>query len=335
MHIRAISTPNIALIKYWGNRNEEWRLPAADSLSFTLDRPIVEVVVTHSEQFSARNFELDGTERILVDTESKRLEKHFLLTKKYLDTIGAADAFPASVSLEIRSKISKRIGLASSAAVFSALAEGYAGFVEKLSRHDVSVLARLGSGSASRSVFGGFVVMIAGEGQAIDTSYAEQIAPQTHWKLWDIVIVPSHEEKEIGSTEGHALAHTSALFETRLREVPKRQKMCVEAVKQRDFEKLQKVSEEDCLDMHAVMASSTPSLRYLSEETHRIIREIEELRARTHLSVLYTMDAGPTVHLICDESALTAVRAYANAQKECTVFEAGIGAGSHTLDSSL
>lgn len=331
MYIRAVSTPNIALIKYWGNRNEEWRLPAADSLSFTLDQPIVEVAVTHAQRFSARNFEPDGTERTLVDKESKRLEKHFLLIKKYLDTVGAADAFPASVSLEIRSKIYKGIGLASSAAVFSALAEAYAGFVGKLSRRDVSVLARLGSGSASRSVFGGFVVMIAGDGQAIDTAYAEQIAPQTHWKLWDIVIVPSHQEKEKGSTEGHALAHTSPLFETRLREVPRRQRMCVEAVQQRDFEKLQKVSEEDCLDMHAVMASSTPSLRYLSWETHRIIREIEELRARAHLSVLYTMDAGPTVHLICDESALPTVRAYANAQNGCIVFEAGIGKGSHML----
>ena len=79
------------------------------------------------------------------------------------------------------------------------------------------------------------------------------------------------------------------------------------------------------------MASSTPSLRYLSDETYRIIREIEKLRARENLAVLYTIDAGPTVHLICDESALPAVREYASAQDEYTVFEAGIGNGSHIL----
>ena len=173
--------------------------------------------------------------------------------------------------------------------------------------------------------------MIAGEGDAIGASYAKEIAPANHWKLRDIIIVPSHKEKETGSTEGHVLAHTSPLFEARLRAIPQRQKTCIEAIREKDFEKLARVSEEDCLDMHAVMASSTPALRYLSEETHRIIREIKELRAREHLAVLYTMDAGPTVHLICEESALPAVRGYASAQKDCTIFEAEIGKGSRVV----
>src|SRR3989344_6563971 len=172
MSIRAVSTPNIAFIKYGGNRNEELRLPAADSLSMTLDQPVVEVLVGHAEQFAARSFDADGTERVLKDKEVRRLEKHFLLAKKYLHSIGAADAFADSVSLEIRSKIPKSVGLASSAAVFSALADAYGGFdrlpaggfVNNLSRRDVSVLARLGSGSASRSVFGGFSAFVAGEG---------------------------------------------------------------------------------------------------------------------------------------------------------------------------
>ena len=173
--------------------------------------------------------------------------------------------------------------------------------------------------------------MIAGMGETIDASYAEEIAPGNYWKLTDIIIVPSHEEKEKGSSEGHALAHTSPLFMSRLHEIPRRQKLCVEAIREKDFEKLQRVCEEDCLDMHAVMASSTPSLRYLSKESHRIIREIEALRAREHLAVLFTLDAGPTVHLICEESALSAVRAYAAAQSGCTVFEAGVGGGSHVV----
>ena len=331
MSIRAVSTPNVALIKYWGNRNEELRLPAADSLSITLDQPVVEVRVEHAEQFSARSFEPEGTERALTDKENNRLEKHFLLVKRYLDTIGEAHLFPASVSLEIRSKIPKSIGLASSAAVFSVLAEAYAEFGKELPRRDISILARLGSGSASRSVFGGFVAMVAGEGEAIDSSYAEQVAPQTHWKLWDIIIVPSVKEKETGSTEGHSLARTSPLFESRLREISARQKACIEAVQEKDFEKVARVAEEDCLDMHAVMASSTPPLNYLSKETYRIIRDIKELRAREHLSVLYTMDAGPTVHLVCEESALLAVRTFANAQEGCAVFEAGIGSGSRHI----
>ncbi|OGG61491.1 diphosphomevalonate decarboxylase [Candidatus Kaiserbacteria bacterium RIFCSPHIGHO2_02_FULL_59_21] len=328
MSIRAASAPNIALIKYWGNRNEELRLSAADSLSMTLDQPTVEVIADHAETFAARGFEPGGAERKLAEKEADRLRKHFLLVKRYLDAIGAAEAFPAGVSLEIRSKVPRGVGLASSAAVFSAIAEAYAGFAGELSRRDVSVLARLGSGSASRSVFGGFSAMIAGEGDAIGASYAEQIAPPAHWNLRDVVIAPSATEKATGSTEGHALARTSPLFEKRLRGIPSRQRDCIDAILKKDFEKLQKVAEEDCLDMHAVMASSAPPLCYLSEETHRIIREIEELRTRERLPVLYTMDAGPTVHLICEERALPAVRVYARAQKNCAIFEAGVGSGS-------
>src|SRR3989344_232483 len=152
MSVRAVSTPNIAIIKYWGNRNEEWRLPAADSLSITLDNPSVEVAVDHSEKFSARSFEPDGSEQVLTEKEIERLEKHFLLTKKYLDDIGEAKAFPSAVSIEVRSRIPRSIGLASSSAVFSALAEAYAGFdkltaggfEKRVPRHNISILARLG-----------------------------------------------------------------------------------------------------------------------------------------------------------------------------------------------
>ncbi len=328
MPIRATSAPNIALIKYWGNRNEELRLPAADSLSMTLDQPIVEVVVNHSQEFTARSFDANNNEDLLKERELARLRQHFVLAKKYLKYIGETDVFPAEVSLEIRSKIPRGVGLASSAAIFSALAEAYAGFAPKISRRNVSILARLGSGSASRSTCGGFAAMIAGEGDEADASYAEQIAPEGHWKLWDVIIVPSTVEKITGSTEGHALAHTSPLFSQRLRAIKARQKMCVEAIQQKDFEKLRVVAEEDCMNMHAVMASSTPALKYLSDDTYRIIREVEELRSSEGLAVLYTMDAGPSVHLICDESALPSVRAYAGTQKKCTVFEAGIGQGS-------
>lgn len=328
MTTRATSTPNIALIKYWGNRNDGLRLPAGDSLSITLDQPLVEVCVKEAQKFSVRSYHGE-LERELSDTAKKRIQDHFLAVRKYLQK--RAGNIPEAVAVEIRSRVPRGIGLASSAAVFSALAEAYAGFTLEISRKNMSILARLGSGSASRSVYGGYVAMIAGEGDREDSSYALQIAPKDHWKLWDVVIVPSQNEKSTGSTEGHSLAHTSPLFAARMQEVPRRQKECIEAILKKDFEKLQAVSEEDCLDMHAVMISSTPSLNYLSPETHRIVEEIQVLRSEKGLAVLYTMDAGPTVHLICDEAALPSVREYANAQSGCTVFEAGVGGGSHLI----
>ena len=76
------------------------------------------------------------------------------------------------------------------------------------------------------------------------------------------------------------------------------------------------------------MQTQTPSLQYLNDETYRITEGIEDLRTREHLPVLYTMDAGPTVHLICTEEALATIRAFAHAQRNCTIFEAKIGEGA-------
>lgn len=330
MIVRARSTPNIALIKYWGNRNDSLRLPMADSLSITLDKPLVEVAAQAADKFSVKSFQPNGEEIKLSEKEISRLERHFNLSKEFLTSTGAKN-LPSAVALEIRSQVPRGVGIASSAAVFSAIAEAYSGFVPGTSSRDISVFARLGSGSASRSIYGGFVAMIAGKGDTLGASYAEQIAPADHWRLWNIIIAPSIKEKKTGSTEGHALAATSPLYEKRIQEIGSRQERCVDAILRRDFAALQKVSEEDCMDMHEVMRTSNPPLEYLSAETYRIIDEIKKLRSEKDLPVLYTMDAGPTVHLICEESALTDLRKYAQKQKDCFVLESTVGNGSTIL----
>jgi diphosphomevalonate decarboxylase len=253
-----------------------------------------------------------------------------------------ADAIPESVSITIRSAIPPAIGIASSAAVFSGLAKAYAELITCnlqpaiLSFRDVSIIARLGSGSAARSIFGGFVSLCndAQSSPDIASAYASQIAPEEHWQLFDTIIVPTMEEKKVGSTEGHHLAHTSPYFKKRIEVIGnRRQQECIDAILAKDFEKLQAITEEDCWDMHNVMQTQTPPLQYLNDETYRIVDEITELREREHLPVLYTMDAGPTVHLICTAEALKTVREYAHAQKSCTVFEAGMGKGAELMEN--
>ena len=140
--------------------------------------------------------------------------------------------------------------------------------------------------------------------------------------------MPSSAEKKVGSLEGHTLAHTSPFFEKRTEAIESyRQKECIDAILQKDFEKLQKISEEDCVDMHHVMETSDPPLRYLTEETHRIVREIKSFRASEHIPVLFTMDAGPTVHLVCTEEAVKSVRDLASAMKSSRIIEAKVGSG--------
>lgn len=332
MNIRAISQPNIALIKYWGNRNDTLRIPAADSLSMTLDAPSITVTLEQSDALAVHSFTIDKKERKLSQKEMLRFEKHFELMYEYAQTKGM-DYLPTPVRVRIDSEIPESIGLASSAALFSAISRGYAEFFRKyiaLNERDISILSRLGSGSASRSTFGGFVAMKV-EDEGIQNAYAEQLFDEYHWPLHDIIIAPSTAQKKVGSTEGHAIASTSPHWKERLQAIPDRMKECQSAILTKDFEKLQRVAEIDTLDMHTVMQTSATPLEYLSEETHRIIKDIKTLRSKEHLEVLYTMDAGPTVHLICTDAAKDAVLSYAKTQTSCTIFETSVGAGSKII----
>ena len=343
MRSLARSTPNIALIKYWGNRNEELRLPMADSLSMTLDHPTVEISIEESDRFVIRSFDPDDNEKALTEKQMSRWEKTLDLCRRYLSTLHASNTLPKNIALSIRSHIPPAVGLASSAAVFSCLAKAIAGFVAskiELTDEQVSVLARLGSGSAARSIYGGFSALLAKTQDPrpktqdfdIDSSYAIQIAPTNHWLLQDIIVIPSHDEKKVGSTEGHALASTSPFYKQRIEDIrTRRQQECIDAILKKDFEKLQHVTEEDALDMHHVMETSVPPLHYLTADTHRIVNAIKDLRTKEHFPVLFTMDAGPTVHLLCTEEAESKVLAFANAQKGCTIFSTKVGPGASLL----
>ena len=335
MQAKAHSTPNIAFIKYWGNRSEELRLPQAASLSMTLDRPTVEIVIQEADAFSVRSFLADGGEKALREKDIERFRKVLSLMRRYLETLHAKDALPEHSAITVRSHIPPAIGLASSAAVFSCLAKAVAGLVaEKITLTDMqtSILARLGSGSAARSIFGVFSTLEEGSGMELGSSWSEQIADERHWLLHDIVLIPALEEKKVGSTEGHALASTSPFYATRIETIrSRRQQECIDAIRMKDFEKLQNVTEEDCLDMHHVMETSSPSLHYLNEDTHRVVNAIKGLRSKEHIPVLFTMDAGPTVHLVCPDEAKDAVLSFANAQKGCTIFKAKVGPGAKII----
>lgn len=335
MQAKARSTPNIAFIKYWGNRLDELRLPMAPSLSMTLDRPTVEITVEEADAFLVRSFLADGSEKTLKEKDIERFRKVITLMQRYLGTMGAENTLPESIAISVHSHIPPAIGLASSAAVFSCLAKAAAGFVApKISLTDkqVSILARLGSGSAARSAFGGFATLEEGNGMEIGDAWSEQIASERHWLLHDIVVIPAMEEKKVGSTEGHASAHSSPFYAERVKSIrARRQRECIEAIQKKDFEALQRVTEEDCLDMHHVMQTQNPPLFYLNAETHRIVNAVQELRKKEHLPVLFTMDAGPTVHLVCPEEGVQAIRAFAKAQQGCTIFETRVGPGAALL----
>lgn len=357
--ITARSTPNIALIKYWGNRHDEFRLCANENLAMTLDGPYVDVSVEPADELSVTSKNKEMNEK-----DIQRFAKTLDLINAYLSTINYP--LSTSISIEIDSHIPSSIGLASSAAVFSALAKAIAGLIEEnagentselragtpalrdgiFSNHQsgssariglftdeqISVMARLGSGSAARSIFGGYGAIRNEENMFIDGSKGWQVADEHHWNLHDIIIVPSTEEKKVGSSEGHPKAWTSPDFQARVDAINgHRQQECIDAILNKNFEKLQAVAEEDCMEMHHCMQTQNPALNYLSDETYKILDEIKSLRTTEHLPVLYTMDAGPTVHLFCTDESKERIAEYAHAQKGCQVFEAKVGRGTYIL----
>jgi diphosphomevalonate decarboxylase len=188
-------------------------------------------------------------------------------------------------------------GIASSASAFAALslaASRAAGL--DLDEAALSRLARTGSGSACRSVPGGFVEWRAGNGH--EDSYAYSIAPPEHWELTDCVAIVSREQKATGSSEGHPLAYTSPLQAARVDDAPRRLSICRQAILDRDFETLAEVVEMDSNMMHGVIMTSSPRILYWQPATLTIMLAVTAWR-KQGLSVCYTIDAGPNVHVIC------------------------------------
>ncbi len=295
MEATAAAGPNIAFVKYWGNRDDHLRLPANGSISLTLDPLETRVHVRFDAALPTDQVLVQGAEA--PPATAARLTAHLDLVREL-----AGLHMPARV--ETQSNFPQGAGLASSAAVFAALTTAAAAAAGlHLDPRALSRLARRGSGSACRSVFGGYVEWYAGEDDA--TSFAEPLASAEHWQLSDLIAIVEAEHKAVGSSTGHALAPTSPLQAARVADAPRRLRECRSAILERDFERLAWIAELDSHMMHAVMLTSTPPLLYWTPATIAVIRTVHQAR-QNGIAVFCTIDAGPNVHCLCPaESADT------------------------------
>jgi len=286
--ITAQAHPNIAFIKYWGNRDNSLRLPSTSSISMNLDGLFARTTVTFSDSFTLDSLRIGNR-----PVTGPGLERVSL----FLDLVRQLAGMNLRAQVVSDNNFPSGAGIASSAAAFAALAlaaSRAAGL--DLSEAELSRLSRRGSGSASRSIPGGFVEWQAGETD--EDSYAFSIAPPEHWNLADCVAIVSAGHKKTGSTEGHALAGTSPLQAARVADAPRRLDLCRRAILDRDFEALAAVIELDSDMMHAVMMTSTPGLFYLQPASIAVMAAVRDWRA-AGLAVCYTVDAGPNIHVIC------------------------------------
>lgn len=279
---------NIALIKYWGRTDHELNLPVTSSLSLTVDKLVTRTTVEAHPALKADSLVINGKEQ--AGAPLVRVVRH-------LDHLRKRAGNSARCRVVSENSFAASAGMASSASAFAALTvAGFEALGAKVEPREQSTYARLGSGSAARSIFGGFVEWHAG--RTHEESYAEQVAPPGHMDLHDVVVVLSEGEKKVGSAEGHGLADTSPLQAGRVARVPHLLREVREGVRTRDIERLGAAAEEDAILMHGVMMTSKPSLLYWTEGTVRGLHAVRRWRDEG-LEVYATIDAGPNLHLLC------------------------------------
>ena len=292
----AIAHPNIALIKYWGDIDPLRHIPANGSISMNLAELVTLTQVSFDPALSGdlllindKNITGNSMERVSV----------------FLNKVRRMAAISTYARVESYNNFPISAGLASSASAFAALslaATTAAGL--KLDEKDLSSLARIGSGSACRSIPAGFVEWKAGQDDT--DSYAYTIAPPEHWDLVDCIAVVSKQAKSASSATGHSLASTSPLQSARLADAPRRLELCREAIMQRDFDQLAVVVELDSNLMHAIMITSSPPLLYWQAATVTVMQAVQNWR-NAGLPCCYTVDAGPNVHVLCESAHHTRI----------------------------
>lgn len=309
MHAEAVAHPNIALVKYWGKRDEQLILPHQSSLSLTL----APLSVTTSVEWGRPSHEVELNEKIAAGSERQRVVD-------ILELLRAADSRLGHARVVSRGDFPAAAGLASSAAGFAALAvaaRAAAGLPRDVRAE--SILARRGSGSACRSIQGGVCVWRRGERADGADSYAEQVFAEQHWpELRMFVAMVSREEKETKSRDGmrntvETSPYYGAWAQDAEREVPR----AMEAIRARDLETLGELSERNAWRMHATALAADPPLCYLMPKTLELIHKLRQER-RNGVMAYFTLDAGPNPVILTTEKHAAAAEQLA---KSCGADE--------------
>ncbi|KAI9727134.1 MAG: diphosphomevalonate decarboxylase [Chrysothrix sp. TS-e1954] len=293
---------NIAVIKYWGKRDASLNLPTNSSLSVTLNQRDLRTHTTAacSASFTSDSLLLNGSPQDISGARTQACFRELRALRKQLEL--SRPALPPLSAYPLRivsvNNFPTAAGLASSAAGFAALVRAIADLYElQNSPEELSRIARQGSGSACRSLFGGFVAWNMGDRVNGTDSMASAVAPAAHWpEMRALIIVASDAQKDISSTAGmQATVETSVLFQTRARDVvPTRMKQMEAAIEVRDFSTFALLSMRDSNNFHATCADTWPPVFYLNDTSKAAIRMVEAINiAAEEIVAGYTFDAGP------------------------------------------
>ncbi len=290
MKATAIAPSNIAFTKYWGKIDQALRIPENGSISMTLSNLLTTTTVEFSDAYQKDEITINDIRQ--EDSSVSRVIKH-------LDRVRKLAGIQEKARVVSFNDFPSGTGLSSSASGFAALtvAASFAASLH-LSEKELSILARLGSGSACRSIPSGFVEWFSGDTN--ETSYAAQLFPSDYWSIADVVVIVSTGRKDVPTTEGQKKAATSPFLPVRVSHMPKKNEKVKEYIKVREFDKFGELIEAEALELHAMMLTQNPPLIYWLPGTVLMMKLVQKWR-REGLPVYFTLNTGQDVHLICQK----------------------------------
>ncbi|MEN2667650.1 diphosphomevalonate decarboxylase [Listeria aquatica] len=288
MKVTAVAHTNIALIKYWGKRDEKLILPSNSSLSITLDKFFTETTFEWDDSQKKDVLVLNGVER-----EDAKVQR-------YLDVLRSEFGIASRAVIHSENHVPTAAGLASSASAFAALAvAASASLARNDSKMELSRLARLGSGSASRSIFGGLAIWQKGENTDGSDSYAVPFESELTNQLAVVVAIVSDQPKKISSRDGmKQTVQTSPFFGEWTKTAELDLELIKKAFAHSDFTQVGEILEHNAMKMHATTLSANPPFTYFSQESLLVMEAVRKLRA-DGIEAYFTMDAGPNVKIVC------------------------------------
>ena len=318
MRATAKAQPNIALIKYWGKRDVTRNLPAVGSISITL----ADLYTTMSVEFSA------ATVADTLTVNGVRDEQMLPRVGQCLDAVAGAGRAPAQVTSSSNFPIAA--GLASSASAFAALVVAAAAACRNdLSRQQLASLAGRASGSAARSLLGGFVELR----NTNDDVVVSELRDKDSWPLQVVVAITASGPKPVGSSEAMELSRkTSPFYDRWVEQQDADLDEARAAIAARDFARLGAVAEHNCLKMHSVMWGSRPPMVYWNSATLACMEAIRDLQS-DGVATFFTIDAGPQLKAVCEPAVAEKVRdALALVPGVEDVLVTGLGSGARRVD---
>ncbi|MBI4080819.1 MAG: diphosphomevalonate decarboxylase [Candidatus Levybacteria bacterium] len=325
MKATAIAPSNIAFIKYWGRKDEELRLPENGSVSMNLsnllttttvefdgkykaDEVFISSVIASGAKPSTGRYLAKQSHVILNQAESPAAQRAAWVQNdklnsdkkiiQHLDRIRKMAKISKKAKVVSQNNFPRGTGLSSSASGFAALTVAASNAASlQLSEKELSILARLGSGSACRSIPDGFVEWL--DGDTSDTSYAHTIFPPDHWDIVDVAVILTEEVKDVSTSEGQKSARTSPFYELRLQNIKNKIANIKDYIKDKKFQAFGEIVEQEALELHAIMLTSTPSLIYWYPATITVMKHVKKWR-KEGLEVYFTMNTGQNIHLMCE-----------------------------------